>query len=614
MYTVIVNLQVKPDMVERFVEAVGENSRASRHDEPGCLRFDVRRGGADPNRFFLYELYTDERPSRRTRRPRTSRSGGRSAEQLTRRPGQHLRHPVSSATCPRPAGDQPVDGPAPGGDRALRPRQRRRHHPVRRQVELRGQQGHHRDDRVLAGHRHPAALAQRRGERPRLRGRGHRRRRGRRVRPGRRPGHLGAGRRPALLPQPRRGLDDHLLGLRRPRRHPHDHRHRRDVRAPVGERPRRRPGARERRSLRRSTRRRGSGSPSTRRSPTPTSTPPSTGRPPRRPAGPPSFAERRRPPPRGRGPAGQAEDSRCWSPGRWASRWPRPAPRWRSAPRRATTTPSTPASSSPTSRWPPPPTAAGSATSRSAWCWPSCRGTSRSGRCSGSPPRRSWPATPPCSSTRRTPPAARWRCRACSPRPGAPRGCSPPWWSPSRTSRRSPGGYRGPPGRRGHHHRQRAGRAGGRAGRGRAPSRSRCSSSAAPTRSSSSPTPTCRGRRGMAARGRFLNAGQSCISPKRFVVDASVAEEFTRLSSPRWSALAVGDPRRPAPTSGRWPGRTCSRGCTGRSRRRSRPAPGCSPAGGGWRARATSTPRPCWPTSRPGSRPTTRRSSGRSRR
>jgi succinate-semialdehyde dehydrogenase/glutarate-semialdehyde dehydrogenase len=43
---------------------------------------------------------------------------------------------------------------------------------------------------------------------------------------------------------------------------------------------------------------------------------------------------------------------------------------------------------SPTSRWTPRPTAAGSATSRSGWCSPSCRGTSRSGRCSGSPPRR----------------------------------------------------------------------------------------------------------------------------------------------------------------------------------------------------------------------------------
>ena len=47
MHTVIVNLQVKPDMVEAFLEAIGENSRASRRDEPGCLRFDVHRVNDD---------------------------------------------------------------------------------------------------------------------------------------------------------------------------------------------------------------------------------------------------------------------------------------------------------------------------------------------------------------------------------------------------------------------------------------------------------------------------------------------------------------------------------------------------------------------------------------
>jgi succinate-semialdehyde dehydrogenase / glutarate-semialdehyde dehydrogenase len=49
----------------------------------------------------------------------------------------------------------------------------------------------------------------------------------------------------------------------------------------------------------------------------------------------------------------------------------------------------------------------------------------------------------------------------------------------------------------------------------------------------------------MAARGRFLNAGQSCISPKRIVVDASVAEEFTRLLVAEVAALTVGDPEAP---------------------------------------------------------------------
>jgi succinate-semialdehyde dehydrogenase/glutarate-semialdehyde dehydrogenase len=49
----------------------------------------------------------------------------------------------------------------------------------------------------------------------------------------------------------------------------------------------------------------------------------------------------------------------------------------------------------------------------------------------------------------------------------------------------------------------------------------------------------------MAVRGRFLNAGQSCISPKRLIVVASVAEEFTRLLVAEVEALTVGDPEAP---------------------------------------------------------------------
>jgi len=61
MYTVIVSLRVKPELVDRFLEVTGENSRASRRDEPGCLRFDVHRDLDDPTHFLLYELYADER-------------------------------------------------------------------------------------------------------------------------------------------------------------------------------------------------------------------------------------------------------------------------------------------------------------------------------------------------------------------------------------------------------------------------------------------------------------------------------------------------------------------------------------------------------------------------
>ncbi|MBY4403014.1 NAD-dependent succinate-semialdehyde dehydrogenase [Rhodococcus fascians] len=46
----------------------------------------------------------------------------------------------------------------------------------------------------------------------------------------------------------------------------------------------------------------------------------------------------------------------------------------------------------------------------------------------------------------------------------------------------------------------------------------------------------------LAAKGRFLNAGQSCISPKRFIVEASVVDEFTRLVVAAVESLTVGDP------------------------------------------------------------------------
>jgi autoinducer 2-degrading protein len=61
VHTVIVSLRVKPGMVDAFLEVMGENSRASRRDEPSCLRFDVHRDNDDPNHFLLYELYADER-------------------------------------------------------------------------------------------------------------------------------------------------------------------------------------------------------------------------------------------------------------------------------------------------------------------------------------------------------------------------------------------------------------------------------------------------------------------------------------------------------------------------------------------------------------------------
>ncbi|BBZ36914.1 NAD-dependent succinate-semialdehyde dehydrogenase [Mycolicibacterium confluentis] len=49
-----------------------------------------------------------------------------------------------------------------------------------------------------------------------------------------------------------------------------------------------------------------------------------------------------------------------------------------------------------------------------------------------------------------------------------------------------------------------------------------------------------------AVKARFLNAGQSCISPKRFIVDARVADDFIAGMQRSVSALTVGDPEDPA--------------------------------------------------------------------
>ena len=49
----------------------------------------------------------------------------------------------------------------------------------------------------------------------------------------------------------------------------------------------------------------------------------------------------------------------------------------------------------------------------------------------------------------------------------------------------------------------------------------------------------------LAVKGRFLNAGQSCISPKRFIVEAPVADAFTKLVVEHTLALSVGNPEAP---------------------------------------------------------------------
>jgi quinol monooxygenase YgiN len=56
MLIVIVDVHVKPEHCEAFIEATEKNAALSRL-EPGIARFDVLREQADPGHFQLVEIY-----------------------------------------------------------------------------------------------------------------------------------------------------------------------------------------------------------------------------------------------------------------------------------------------------------------------------------------------------------------------------------------------------------------------------------------------------------------------------------------------------------------------------------------------------------------------------
>ena len=59
MFSLVVQMTVRPGRREEFLAGMAANAEASVRDEPGCLRFDVCSVEGDENRFLLYELYTD---------------------------------------------------------------------------------------------------------------------------------------------------------------------------------------------------------------------------------------------------------------------------------------------------------------------------------------------------------------------------------------------------------------------------------------------------------------------------------------------------------------------------------------------------------------------------
>jgi autoinducer 2-degrading protein len=59
MFSLMVQMEVRPGRREEFLAGMAANAEASVRDEAGCLRFDICSVGSDENRFLLYELYVD---------------------------------------------------------------------------------------------------------------------------------------------------------------------------------------------------------------------------------------------------------------------------------------------------------------------------------------------------------------------------------------------------------------------------------------------------------------------------------------------------------------------------------------------------------------------------
>jgi (4S)-4-hydroxy-5-phosphonooxypentane-2,3-dione isomerase len=59
MFSLMVQMEVRPGRRAEFLAGMAANAEASVRDEPGCLRFDVCSVASDENRFVLYELYAD---------------------------------------------------------------------------------------------------------------------------------------------------------------------------------------------------------------------------------------------------------------------------------------------------------------------------------------------------------------------------------------------------------------------------------------------------------------------------------------------------------------------------------------------------------------------------
>ena len=59
LYINAVDLDIVPDQIQKFLDAVKENG-ANSVKEPGCREFNIAVQASNPNHVFLYEVYDNE--------------------------------------------------------------------------------------------------------------------------------------------------------------------------------------------------------------------------------------------------------------------------------------------------------------------------------------------------------------------------------------------------------------------------------------------------------------------------------------------------------------------------------------------------------------------------
>jgi quinol monooxygenase YgiN len=60
MFVLVVQLRIKPESVDAFMNRLAENAKNARK-EPGCKQFDVLVDPSDKTKVMLYEVYSDDK-------------------------------------------------------------------------------------------------------------------------------------------------------------------------------------------------------------------------------------------------------------------------------------------------------------------------------------------------------------------------------------------------------------------------------------------------------------------------------------------------------------------------------------------------------------------------